>query len=176
VNFKDVTVIVRPGQVFVVMQFSPPYQQLYAQVIQPVAAEFKLHAYHIGEVFGPGLILQDIANAIVEAKIVIAEITAENRTSSTNWATPMLLASPRSCWLREARFSPLMLAGTAAFSMRTPLPARRASRRLFDGISRPFSMTSASANKAFDRPGSASRPRPVNASVGHALSGREGVS
>lgn len=78
VSFKDVNVTARPGKVFVVMQFSDNYQQLYTEVIQPVVKEFKLHAYHAGEVFGPGLILQDIVNSLVEAKIVIAEITPTN--------------------------------------------------------------------------------------------------
>jgi hypothetical protein len=47
-------------------------------VIQPVAKEFGLYAYHVGEMFGPGMILKDIAQGIIEAKIVIAEVTAPN--------------------------------------------------------------------------------------------------
>ncbi|HEY7670559.1 MAG TPA: hypothetical protein VH852_07980, partial [Hyphomicrobium sp.] len=60
---------------FVVMQFSGPYQELYTDVVQPLAEEFGLHAYHAGEVFGPGIILEDIISGIVDSKIVIAEIT-----------------------------------------------------------------------------------------------------
>ena len=75
VRFRDIVSQKAPGKVFVVMQFSPPYQQLYKEVIQPVAKEFDLYAYHVGEVFGPGMILNDIAQGIIEAKIVIAEVT-----------------------------------------------------------------------------------------------------
>lgn len=82
VKFSDVAVKKAAGRVFVVMQFSEPYQQLYTQVIQPVAQEFGLQAYHAGEVFGPGVILQDIVKRIIEAKIVIAEITPEERNEN----------------------------------------------------------------------------------------------
>jgi hypothetical protein len=67
------------GKVFVVMQFSELYKQLYSEVIQPVADEFGLEAYHVGEVFGPGVILNDIVQGLVEAKVVIAEVTPSNQ-------------------------------------------------------------------------------------------------
>ncbi len=79
VRFEDVRVIRQPGAVFVVMQFSEPYNQLYSQVIQPVVSEFGLEARHVGEVSGPGLILHDITQGLVDAKIVIAEITPSNQ-------------------------------------------------------------------------------------------------
>ena len=61
------------------MQFSDPYQQLYTDVIQPACKEFGLRAYHVGDVPGPGVILHDIAQGLVEAEIVIAEITPINQ-------------------------------------------------------------------------------------------------
>lgn len=79
VTFQNMVVSKVPGKVFVVMHFSEPYQQLYKEVIQPVCKDFGLHAYHVGEVFGPGVILQDIASGIIEAKIVIAEVTPVNQ-------------------------------------------------------------------------------------------------
>lgn len=79
VSFKNMIVSKVHGKVFVVMQFSEPYQQLYSEVIQPVCKKFGMHAYHVGEVFGPGVILQDIASGIVESKIVIAEVTPVNQ-------------------------------------------------------------------------------------------------
>lgn len=79
VEFDGFAVESRPGKVFVVMQFSEPYRQLYEEVIRPVAAKFCLTAYHVGEVFGPGLILNDIQRGIIEAEIVIAEITPINQ-------------------------------------------------------------------------------------------------
>jgi hypothetical protein len=79
VKFAEYLVDKRPGTVFVVMQFSDPYKQLYQEVIQPVASTFGLQAYHVGEVFGPGMILHDIAQGIVDATVVVAEITPANQ-------------------------------------------------------------------------------------------------
>jgi hypothetical protein len=68
IEFENFIVERRPGRVFVVMQFSEPYQHLYEEVIRPVVQEFGLQSYHAGEVFGPGLILQDIANGILSRR------------------------------------------------------------------------------------------------------------
>jgi hypothetical protein len=79
VAFADFAAVRRPGTVFVVMQFSEPYKQLYEEVIQPAASASGLRAYHVGEVFGPGMILHDIAQGIVDATVVVAEITPTNQ-------------------------------------------------------------------------------------------------
>jgi hypothetical protein len=79
VEFRKILVDKTPGTVFVVMQFSEPYKQLYEEVICPVATNFGLRAYHVGEVFGPGMILHDIARGIIDAKVVVAEITPPNQ-------------------------------------------------------------------------------------------------
>lgn len=79
VTFSNMAVNKATGKVFVVMQFSEPYQQLYSEVIKPVTKDFDLEAYHVGEVFGPGVILQDISEGIIESKIVIAEVTPANQ-------------------------------------------------------------------------------------------------
>jgi len=77
IEFTSTSVKATRGNLFVVMQFSGrPYQELYTDVIQPVAegAPYNLHVYRADEVFGPGLILDDIIRAIVEAKIIIAPL------------------------------------------------------------------------------------------------------
>ncbi len=81
VEFKNASVRIEPGTAFVVMQFSDPYQTLYTDVIEPVikSEPYKLRVYHAGEVYRPGIILEDITAGIVEAKIVIAEITPPNQ-------------------------------------------------------------------------------------------------
>jgi len=75
IDFSDASVHTTLGTVFVVMKFADPYQELYTDVIQPVADHYKLRAYHAGEVFGPGIILEDIVSGIVEARIVIVDVT-----------------------------------------------------------------------------------------------------
>jgi hypothetical protein len=62
VEFTSTSVSEEPGTVFVVMQFSDPYQDLYTDVIRRVVNDpkYNLRAYLAGEVFGPGVILEDI--------------------------------------------------------------------------------------------------------------------
>lgn len=77
-QFSNIAVQEAPGRVFIVMRFADPFQQLYSDVIKPVVEEFGMEAYHVGEVYGPGVILNDIVQGLIESKIVIAEITPAN--------------------------------------------------------------------------------------------------
>jgi hypothetical protein len=67
-----------PSKVFVVMQFTPPYNDLFKEVIHPVCKEFGLTAIRADDSHGPGVILADITRQINEASLVIAEITPSN--------------------------------------------------------------------------------------------------
>lgn len=78
VEFDNVTVTSRKPEAFVVMQFGEPYDSLYSEVIKPVVQECGLKAYRVDEVYRPGIILQDIITGIIEAGVVIAEITPPN--------------------------------------------------------------------------------------------------
>jgi len=82
VLFTNTSVTREVGKIFVVMKFSGPYEELYKDVIQPVAQKFGLEANHVGEVFGPGVILDDIVRSIIEAKIVIVEITPSSQNEN----------------------------------------------------------------------------------------------
>ena len=78
VEFTNISVNQEPGTVFVVMQFSDPYHDLYSDIITRVTRDYNLRAYHAGEVFGPGVILENIVRGIIDSRIVIAEITERN--------------------------------------------------------------------------------------------------
>jgi hypothetical protein len=65
-------------KIFVVMQFTPPYNELYGDVIVPVCNELDLTPLRADEAYGPGLIVADIAREIIESKIIIADITPAN--------------------------------------------------------------------------------------------------
>lgn len=78
ITFQSVSANVARGKAFVVMQLDGTFEELYRDVIVPVAQTFELKAFHAGDVFGPGFILSDITSSIVESKVVIAEITAPN--------------------------------------------------------------------------------------------------
>jgi len=60
------------------MQFSTKFHGIYAEVIKQICLEFDIEIKNIGEEFGPGLIIEDIATAINESKFVIADITPGN--------------------------------------------------------------------------------------------------
>ena len=79
------TVIVKGFQVkskapraFVVMQLSPPFDDMYLEVIKAVSNEFGLDALRADEMYGPGVIIRDIINQVVNAQLVIADISAAN--------------------------------------------------------------------------------------------------
>jgi len=65
---------------FVVMQFTTPYNDLYTEVIQRVCEEsaFEIKTIRADEIYGPGMIVTDIETQIIEAKLIIAEITTGN--------------------------------------------------------------------------------------------------
>jgi hypothetical protein len=78
VHFAGFEVQAEKPRAFVVMQFTPSFDTLYRDVIKPVSEGRGLDAQRADDVFGPGIILQDIVRGLVEADVVIAEITPEN--------------------------------------------------------------------------------------------------
>jgi hypothetical protein len=78
IKIKNYKVSPVPGKVFVVMQFTPPYNELYSDVIIPVCKELGLAVVRADETYGPGLIVADIAREIIESKAIIADITPQN--------------------------------------------------------------------------------------------------
>lgn len=63
---------------FIVMQFSTPFNELYADVIKPVCDQFGLSVLRADETYGPGLIIADITKQIDESRLVIAEVSPAN--------------------------------------------------------------------------------------------------
>jgi len=78
IRIRNYLVTRERAKVFVVMQFTPPYNELYSEVIVPVCDDLGLAAIRADEAYGPGIIIADIAREIVEAKVIIADITPAN--------------------------------------------------------------------------------------------------
>ena len=78
VAFESVSVSARPTSAFVVMQFTPPFDELFEDVIRPVCAEMDIEAYRASDIYRPGVIIQDIIQGLGESQVVIAEITPAN--------------------------------------------------------------------------------------------------
>jgi hypothetical protein len=94
VEFGSFELDSRPGTVFVVMEFSEPYKQLYEDVIKPVTAGLGLSALRGDDVVGPGLILHDMAQRIIEARVIVAEITPPNQNVFYELGYAHALAKP----------------------------------------------------------------------------------
>ena len=60
------------------MQLSPPFDDMYLEVIKAVSKEFGLDALRADEMYGPGVIVRDIINQVVNAQMVIADISVAN--------------------------------------------------------------------------------------------------
>ena len=60
------------------MEFSPPFENLFNEVIKPVSDECGIKAEKADDVLGPGLIIADIVKKLQEADIVIADVTPTN--------------------------------------------------------------------------------------------------
>ena len=78
ISFADYDVEPERPKLFVVMQFTEPFNELYSDVIQPVGEELGFIVARADETHGPGIIIADIARNIIEAKAVIADITPKN--------------------------------------------------------------------------------------------------
>lgn len=63
---------------FVIMQFSPPYNDLFDNIIEPICRDYQIKAQRSDLMFGPGFIIADILQQIFLSKFVIAEITPAN--------------------------------------------------------------------------------------------------
>lgn len=78
IRIEGFTVSSETPQAFVVMQFTPPYNELYDDVITRICHEHGIAPVRADEVYGPGIIVADVARQIVESKLIIAEISPAN--------------------------------------------------------------------------------------------------
>lgn len=79
-NVEIDRIVVEGGKprAFIVMQFSAPYDQVYSDVVRSVCESFGLEAVRADELYGPGLIIRDVVDQIIRARVVIADITPPN--------------------------------------------------------------------------------------------------
>jgi len=111
IEFQDVIVQPEAGTAFVIMQFTSEYQELYSDVIKPVVEKFALNAYHAGEVFRPGIVLEDIVQGIVESKLIIAEITPPNQNVFYELGYAHALRKPAILLAEEGKALPFDISG-----------------------------------------------------------------
>jgi hypothetical protein len=69
---------VEQPRVFIVMQFSSPYNEVYSHVIKAVCKEMKLTAIRADELYGPEIIIKDVIDNITKSQVVIADVSPTN--------------------------------------------------------------------------------------------------
>ena len=60
------------------MPFDAQYREVYAEVYKPVCAENDLDCWRVDEIARPGSITRDIVEGIIDAEVVIADLTGQN--------------------------------------------------------------------------------------------------
>lgn len=78
ISIKNFTIKGQGPKAFVAMQYAPPYDELYVEVLKVVCDEFGLITERSDESYRPGLIISDIVNQIQEARVVIADVSSLN--------------------------------------------------------------------------------------------------
>ncbi len=80
VKFENTVAKPEKPRLFMVMEFHEPYQSLFEDVIRPIAEkEFGLAPFKADDIFKPGVILQDIIEAVTESEIIVVDITPPNQ-------------------------------------------------------------------------------------------------
>lgn len=75
---RDFTVQISKPLMFVVMQFSDEYNQIYKDVIERISEQFGYECIKADDIFRPGVILADITKSIIDATVIIADVTQNN--------------------------------------------------------------------------------------------------
>jgi hypothetical protein len=131
VRFSDVSYEAERGVAFVVMKFSEPYHDLYEDVSKKVVNEFNLRAHDVGEAFGPGIILDDIVQGIVEAKVVIADITPTNENVFYELGYAHALKKPTILLAEKGKILPFDISGYRVLFYENSIGGKR---RLVEGL------------------------------------------
>lgn len=63
---------------FVLMPFAPKFREVYSEVYKPVCAANNLDCWRVDEVSRPGSITRDIVEGIIDAEVVVADLTSQN--------------------------------------------------------------------------------------------------
>ncbi len=78
IQFKEFALTRRRAQVFAVMQFSSPYNEIYSEVIKSVCKDLEVRVLRADESYTTGLVIADVTRQIRESHVVIAEISPAN--------------------------------------------------------------------------------------------------
>lgn len=78
IRVRDFRVTGVKPRAFIVMEFSSPFNEIYLDVIKKACDDNNVEAVRADEIYGPGLIIGDVAQEILRSKLIIADITPQN--------------------------------------------------------------------------------------------------
>lgn len=78
IAFSGFAVVAEKPKLFVIMEFSSPFNDLFTDVIVPVGEKAGFEVIRADQIHGPGVVIADIERQIAEAKAVVADITPVN--------------------------------------------------------------------------------------------------
>ena len=93
------------SRAFVVMQLSAPFTDVYLDVIKSACEDFGIEATRADEIYGPGVIIEDIVEQVSTAQLVIADISVEN--ANVYFEVGYALATKKPIILLAKRGTPL---------------------------------------------------------------------
>lgn len=63
---------------FVIMPFDTKYKEIYDEVYKPICDNNTINCYRVDEISKPGSITKDIVDGIIDADLIIADLTDKN--------------------------------------------------------------------------------------------------
>ena len=105
VLFDGFAVFPQKPEMFVVMQFSSPYEDLYKDVIEPIGVRAGYDVVRADNMYGPGIIITDIERHIETADVIVADITPVN--ANVYWEVGYARALRKPTILLAERGTPL---------------------------------------------------------------------
>ena len=118
---------------FVVMQFSPEFDDVYKDVIKEVCKTYDVNQLRADESSGPGLIIADIVREIEASQLIIADITPPNPNVYFEVGYGMARRKPTILLARKGTHLPFDVAGFRVLLYEDSIGGKR---RLEDGLAR----------------------------------------
>lgn len=75
---ENISITTQTSNAFVVMQFTPEFNDLFAEVIKPTVESFGIDCIRADDIYNSGSILDDITQSLIEASFIVADITPDN--------------------------------------------------------------------------------------------------
>jgi hypothetical protein len=121
---------------FVIMPFHDPFNEYFTEIILPSGQKAGFIVQRADNIMGPGVFMQDIANSMKEATVIIAELTGRNPNVfyelglAHAWGKPVIMLTQR----KEDVPSDLLSLKWISYSTISPTWAEKLSNDIVDAL------------------------------------------